>query len=328
MIPCRHLGIPALLLAASAAFAQPAAPELPSGLTAKQAVSARRDMIATANPLATEAGYQILRKGGSAANAAVAAQLVLNLVEPQSSGIGGGAFIVHHQGSTGKLAAYDGRETAPAAATPERFLDRDGAPLKFIDAVVGGKSVGVPGTLRVLELVHRKHGKLRWAALFAPAIELAERGFPVSARLHGALAAERVLARDPVARTYFYQADGKPHPVGHLLKNPVFAATLKRIATAGPDAFYRGDIARDIVAKIRAHLTNKDSQFNGPMPGIPDCSALVNGGLRLPAPNNSAFCRSPARNGRTWSSPDQRSSVRCRGRPSVPSARQQWLLTK
>ena len=256
MVPCKHLGIPALMLVAAYAVAQPAAPARPSGWTAKQAVSARREMIATANPLATEAGYRILRQGGSAADAAVAAQLVLNLVEPQSSGIGGGAFIVHHQGSTGKVAAYDGRETAPAAATPERFLDKDGAPMKFFDAVVGGKSVGVPGTLRVLELVHRKHGKLPWAALFAPVIELADRGFPVSARLHDALAAEKALARDPVANAYFYQPDGKPHPVGYLLKNPEFAATLKRIAADGPDAFYRGDIARDIVAKIRSHPTN------------------------------------------------------------------------
>lgn len=198
--------------------------------TRTAAVSAKREMIATANPLATEAGYRILKQGGSAAVAAVAAQLVLNLVEPQSSGIGGGAFIVHHQGCTGKVAAYDGRETAPAAATPERFLDKDGRPIKFFAAVVDGKSVGVPGTLRMLELVHKKHGKLRWATFFAPAIDLAGRGFPVSVRLHGALAAERALARDLVANAFFYRSDGKPHPVGYLLKNPGFAATLKRIA--------------------------------------------------------------------------------------------------
>ena len=253
---CTNLGFPALLLAAVYAYAQPAAPEPASGWTPKQAVSAKREMIATANPLATEAGYRILKQGGSAIDAAVAAQLVLNLVEPQSSGIGGGAFIVHHQGRTGKLAAYDGRETAPAAATPERFLDKDGTPLNFIDAIVGGKSVGVPGTLRVLALAHHKHGRLPWAKLFAPAIELAERGFPVSARLHGALAGEKALARDPVANAYFYRADGTPRPVGYLLKNPEFAATLKRIAAEGPDAFYRGDIARDIVAKIRSHPAN------------------------------------------------------------------------
>ena len=259
----------ALLLAAASAIvsAQPAAPERPSGWTSKQPVSARRAMIATANPLATDAGHRILARGGSAIDAAVAAQLVLNLVEPQSSGIGGGAFIVHHQGRTGKLAAYDGRETAPAAATPERFLGTDGKPLTFADAVVGGRSVGVPGTLRVLELAHRKHGRLPWASLFAPAIELAERGFPLSARLHGALASEKALASDAAARAYFYQADGRPHPVGHLLRNPEFAATLRLIAAGGADAFYRGDIARDIVAKVRAHPSNPGDMTEADLAG-------------------------------------------------------------
>ena len=259
----------ALLLAAASAIvsAQPAAPERPSGWTSKQPVSARRAMIATANPLATDAGHRILARGGSAIDAAVAAQLVLNLVEPQSSGIGGGAFIVHHQGRTGTLAAYDGRETAPAAATPERFLGTDGKPLTFADAVVGGRSVGVPGTLRVLELAHRKHGRLPWASLFAPAIELAERGFPLSARLHGALASEKALASDAAARAYFYQADGRPHPVGHLLRNPEFAATLRLIAAGGADAFYRGDIARDIVAKVRAHPSNPGDMTEADLAG-------------------------------------------------------------
>ena len=267
MIPTNHCVIAALTLIAAQALAQPAAPERPSGWTPKQAVSAKREMIATANPLATDAGFRILQRGGSAADAAVAAQLVLNLVEPQSSGIGGGAFILHHDGRTATLAAYDGRETAPAAATPELFLDRNGAPMRFPDAVVGGRSVGVPGTLRVLELLHRKHGRLPWATLFVPAIELAERGFPVSVRLHRALAAEKALARDPDANAYFYQPDGKPHPVGHLLKNPQFAATLRRIAREGPDAFYRGDIARDIVAKIRSHPANPGDMTEADLAG-------------------------------------------------------------
>ena len=243
-------------LIASIAIAQPVAPERPSGWTPKQAVTAKREMIGTANPLATEAGNAMLRRGGSTVDAAVAAQMVLNLVEPQSSGIGGGAFIVHHDGRSKTLAAYDGRETAPSAATPERFLDKGGAPLGFTDAVVGGRSVGVPGTLRVLRLAHNKHGRLPWAALFEPAIALAERGFPVSARLHDALANEKALARDPVASAYFYRSDGSPHPVGGILKNPDFAATLKRIAVEGPDAFYRGEIAREIVAKVRSHPVN------------------------------------------------------------------------
>jgi len=245
-----------LSLLATAVFAQDQAPERPSGWTAKTAVTSKHDMIATANPVSTEAGYRILRQGGSAIDAAIAAQLVLNLTEPQSSGIGGGAFLVYYQGNKKKVTAYDGRETAPAAATPERFLDAKGAPMQFLDAVVGGKSVGVPGTLRVLELAHQRHGKLPWAKLFVPAIEIAERGFAMSPRLYGALAAEQRLAKDPVARAYFYRADGTPHPVGTIIRNPEFAATLKRIAAEGPDAFYKGEIARDIVAKIRSHPTN------------------------------------------------------------------------
>jgi len=265
----QHHRLLTLLLAAASAIAgaQPAPPEGPSGWAPKQPVSARRAMIATANPLATDAGFRILAQGGSAVDAAVAAQLVLNLVEPQSSGIGGGAFIVHHHGRTGNIAAYDGRETAPAAATPERFLGADGKPLTFADAVVGGRSVGVPGTLRVLELAHRKHGRLPWASLFVPAIELAERGFAVSARLHGALGNEKALLRDAAARAYFYQADGKPHPVGYVLRNPEFAATLRQIAAGGADAFYRGAIARDIVAKVRAHPANPGDMTEADLAG-------------------------------------------------------------
>jgi gamma-glutamyltranspeptidase / glutathione hydrolase len=246
----------ALLLFATIASAQDQAPERQSGWISKKPVRSKHDMIATANPLATEAGFRILRQGGTAVDAAIASQLVLNLVEPQSSGIGGGAFIVHYQGTTKKLAAYDGRETAPAAATPERFLDSGGKPLAFVDAVVGGRSVGVPGTLRVMELAHQRHGKLSWAKLFGPAIELSERGFPVSPRLHGALAAEQNLARDAVAKAYFYRGDGTPHPVGTVVKNPEFAATLRKVAMGGVDAFYKGDIAKDIVAKVRSHPTN------------------------------------------------------------------------
>ena len=256
MTPNKFAPAMGLLLFSAAVFAQDQAPERPSGWTPKRAVMSKHDMIATANPLATRAGYRILRQGGTAVDAAIAAQMVLNLVEPQSSGIGGGAFIVYYQHKRKKLDTYDGRETAPGTATPERFLDKDGNPLKFPDAVVGGRSVGVPGTVRMLELAHRRHGKMPWAKLFAPGIELAERGFPISPRLHGALAAEQALALDPIARAYFYRADGTPYPVGFMLKNPEFAATLRRIAADGSAAFYRGDIARDIVAKVRSHPTN------------------------------------------------------------------------
>jgi gamma-glutamyltranspeptidase/glutathione hydrolase len=244
-----------LFFVGSGAWAQHRAPELPSGWTPKKAVVSKHDMVAAANPLAVEAGFQVLRQGGSAVDAAVAVQMVLNLVEPQSSGIGGGAFMLFHNGRTRLLTAYDGRETAPAAAKPDRFLGPDGKPLQFHDAVVGGKSVGVPGTLRLLELAHRQYGKLPWAKLFEPAIELAEHGFQVSPRLHTAIAGEKYLVQGR-AHAYFFNADGSPLAVGQTLKNPPFAAALKRIAAEGADAFYKGEIARDIVDTVRAHPTN------------------------------------------------------------------------
>src|SRR5437762_6212090 len=243
------------LAAGHLALAQNQAPELPSGWTPKKPVSTRQDMVAAANPLAVEAGHQILKQGGSAVDTAVAVQMVLNLVEPQSSGIGGGAFMLFHNGRNGLLTAYDGRETAPAAAKPDRFLDKEGKPLKFYDAVVGGKSVGVPGTLRLLELAHRQYGKLPWAELFEPAITLAEQGFAVSPRLNINIAGEKYVTQER-AKAYFYNPDGTPLAVGHTLKNPAFAATLKRIAAEGADAFYQGEIARDIVETVRSHPTN------------------------------------------------------------------------
>ena len=240
-------------VAVQAALAQPA-PEHPSGWISKKPVSAPHDMVAAANPLAVEAGHRILSRGGSAVDAAVAVQMVLNLVEPQSSGIGGGAFMLFHNGRNGLLTAYDGRETAPSAARPDRFLDGEGKPLEFYDAVVGGKSVGVPGTLRMLELAHRQYGKLPWSELFEPAITLAEQGFVVSPRLHIEIAGEKHLTQER-AKAYFYNPDGTPLAVGQTLRNPAFAATLKRIAAEGADAFYKGDIARDIVETARSHPT-------------------------------------------------------------------------
>ena len=237
------------------ALAQDQAPELPSGWTAKQPVITRHDMVAAANPLAVAAGHQMLQQGGNAVDAAIAVQMVLNLVEPQSSGIGGGAFMLFHHGRDGVLTAYDGRETAPAAAQPDRFLDNEGKPLKFYDAVVGGRSVGVPGTLRMLELAHRQFGKLPWARLFKPAIALAEQGFAVSPRLHGAIVGEKYLTQERT-RAYFRNPDGTPLAVGQTLKNPEFAVTLKRIAAEGADALYKGEIAHDIVATVRSAPTN------------------------------------------------------------------------
>ena len=208
-------------------------------------------MISAANPPAVEAGLEMLRAGGSAADAAIAVQLVLNLVEPQSSGLGGGAFILHWDAAGRKLKGYDGRETAPAAATPDRFLV-DGRPRKFDEAVFGGLSVGVPGTLRVLEAVHKQHGRLPWARLFAPAIKLATDGFRVSPRLHLLLRWEGADGFSPAARRYFFDQTGSAWPVGYLLKNPQFAATLRAIAEGGADAFYTGAIAQAIVDAVRA----------------------------------------------------------------------------
>ena len=207
-------------------------------------------MISAANPLAVEAGLELLRAGGSAADAAIGVQLVLNLVEPQSSGIGGGAFALYWQAAAGELKTYDGRETAPAAARPDRFLV-DGAPLKPAQAIRGGASVGVPGTMRLLEALHKEHGRLPWARLFAPAIGLAEQGFPVSPRLHMLLRWQGAESFSPRARSHFFDRSGNARPVGYLMRNPEFAATLRSIAERGASAFYAGAIAQAIIEAVR-----------------------------------------------------------------------------
>ncbi|MCP5372175.1 MAG: gamma-glutamyltransferase [Hyphomicrobiales bacterium] len=229
-----------------------AAPEAPSARSSKQTARAARHMIAAANPHAAAAGLAVLRAGGSAVDAAIAAQMVLNLVEPQSSGIGGGGFLLHYAARGGAVDAYDGRETAPAAATPDLFLNPDGTPRKFFDAVVGGLSVGVPGLLRMLEMAHRDHGRLPWRDLMAPAIALAENGFAVSDRLHGLVAGDRYLKTDPAAAAYFYDTDGAPLAVGRVRRNPALAAVLRRVAEEGADAFYTGPLAADLAAAVAA----------------------------------------------------------------------------
>lgn len=246
----------ALFVAPATAQTLAPAPEAGTGRIAKVSGSAQRYMAAAANPLAANAGREILRAGGSAADAAIAIQLVLNLVEPQSSGIGGGAFFVYWDEARKAVSTLDGRETAPAAAKPDRFIGVDGKPMKFIDAVVGGRSVGVPGTLKLLEGAHQRWGKLSWAAVLAPAIRLAEDGFAISPRLNGLLAGEKNLIANPLAAAYFYEADGRPKAVGTILKNPAFAATLRAVATEGSQAFYAGPIAQDIVATVTGHKTN------------------------------------------------------------------------
>jgi gamma-glutamyltranspeptidase / glutathione hydrolase len=233
------------------------APEAPTGRTAKSLGTAQKYMVAAANPLAAEAGREMLRAGGSAVDAAIAVQLVLNLVEPQSSGIGGGAFLVHwSDAGRGSLSTLDGRETAPATAKPDLFIGRDGKPMPFMEAVVGGRSVGVPGTMKLLDTAHKSWGKLPWPRLFEPAIRLADEGFAISPRLNGLLGQEKYLQEDPIARAYFYQADRTPKPVGTVLKNPAYARTLRDIAAKGADAFYTGEIAADIVATATRHTGN------------------------------------------------------------------------
>lgn len=211
-------------------------------------VAARSDgMVAAANPLAAEAGMAVLRDGGSAADAAVAIQMMLNLVEPQSSGIGGGAFILHWDASARQLLTIDGRETAPAAATSARFVGEDGKKLGWWKSMVGGQSVGVPGTVKSLGVLHQLFGRKSWATLLAPAIERADAGFEVSPRLASSIESAKHLDRFEKTRAYFFDADGKPRAAGTRLRNPAFAGTLRQLAEGGPDAFYRGPIAQAVV---------------------------------------------------------------------------------
>jgi gamma-glutamyltranspeptidase / glutathione hydrolase len=242
-------------LPALQARAEPA-PEAATGFAAfKPGVTAQRFIVAAAHPLATDAGYQMLAAGGSAVDAAIAVQMVLTLVEPQSSGVGGGLFLLHHDGRN--VSAIDGRETAPAAATTQLFL-QDGQPMPFMQGVVGGRAVGTPGVLRALALAHRLHGKLAWGRLFEPAIRLAEQGFPIGPRLAALLREElaRPLRLDPAAAAYFFNADGEPKPAGTVLRNPELASVLRAIAQRGDSAFYEGALARQIVDKVRSHPRN------------------------------------------------------------------------
>jgi len=225
------------------------APETATGTAEKTLAVAEQHMVATANPYAAEAGLEMLRAGGTAVDAAIAVQLVLNLVEPQSSGIGGGAFLLHWDAATGSLKSYDGRETAPASARPDRFLV-DGKPMPFTKAVRSGLSVGVPGLVRLLATVHRTHGRLPWAKLFEPAIRLSENGFAVSPRLHFMLRWQGAESFVSAARRYFFTRTGNAWPIGHVLKNPEFAATLRRIAADGADGFYESAIAEAIVTAV------------------------------------------------------------------------------
>ncbi|SDD68120.1 gamma-glutamyltransferase [Belnapia rosea] len=213
---------------------------------------AQRQMVVAAHPMAAEAGLAMLRAGGTAIDAAIAAQAMLALVEPHASGLGGGALMLHWDGARRRLSAWDGRETAPAAAPPTLFL-RDGQPMGFHEAAVGGRAVGVPGAMRMLEAAHRRQGTLPWPQLFAPAIAAAEAGFTVTARLAAQVAADAErLRRDPQARAYFLP-EGKPAAEGARLRNPALAATLRAIAEQGADALHRGPIAAEIAGAVRGH---------------------------------------------------------------------------
>jgi len=234
-------------------------PDVAAAEAAKSAgrpVEARDWMVSVANPLAAEAGARVLRAGGTAADAMVAVQAVLGLVEPQSSGLGGGAFLLWRDGTTGEITTLDGRETAPLAATPRLFQDEAGEPLQFYDAVVGGRSVGVPGTPALMEAAHERWGRADWAGLFDDAIALAEEGFAVSPRLSIMVAGDAMrLSRFGPTRDYFL-SDNSLLEVGERLRNPDYAETLRRLASEGAAAFYGGEIARDIVETVRGAQGN------------------------------------------------------------------------
>lgn len=242
-------------LGASLALAQPA-PEGASGWSQQPAVHAAKQLVVAAHPLAADAGLRILRRGGSALDAAIAAQMVLNLVEPQSSGIGGGGFLLHFSARDRGLRAYDGRESAPRAATPALFLDASGKPMGFAQALVGGRSVGAPGLVPMLEAAHRRHGRLPWHELFVEAIGMASDGFVISPRLHALLARDRFLREDPQARALYYEPSGDAKAVGAVVRNPELAATMRAIANQGAAALAAGAIAHDLVAAVRSHPRN------------------------------------------------------------------------
>ena len=278
----RRPAFPAFLAASLAVFLAPVhaldQPEAATTRTAKEGslqAPARRFAVTAANPLAVDAGVEILKSGGSALDAAVAVQAVLGLVEPQSSGIAGGAFLLHWDGR--EVQALDGRETAPAAATPGLFLKPDGKPLPMREAIQSGLSTGAPGVLAMLAEGQRRHGKLPWARLFEPAIRLAEQGFAVSPRLHELLSGETALRTDPVAAAYFFDAAGAPKPVGTLLKNPAYAAVLRAVAKEGVKAFYEGAVAEDLVRRVKGHarpglLTTDDLAAYRPAVRPPLCN--------------------------------------------------------
>lgn len=283
------------IAAAMAGLALAACASMSSLAPAPQPAPLGEAMAAAANPHAVEAALEMLRAGGSAVDAAIAAEMVLGLVEPQSSGIGGGGFLLHYDAASEAIVAYDGRERAPAGATPAMFLDARGRPMTFLDAQASGRSIGAPSLVAMLKLAHDDHGRLPWAQLFAPAIRLAENGFAVSPRLAALIEAAGARGRlraDFAARAYFFDAAGAPRPVGHLLRNPEYAATLRAIAAQGPRALSEGPIADAIVAAARrgpraGTLTIADLQAVAPRRLAPVCAPYrLYRACTMPAPSS------------------------------------------
>lgn len=274
-----------------------AAPEAATGIGRVALAFGRSEMVAAASPAAVDAARSMLAAGGSAVDAAIAAQLVLSLVEPQSSGIGGGGFLVYSGPQADPLRVYDGRETAPAAAGPNLFLAADGQLRGFFQSVDSGRSVGVPGLLRMLELAHREHGRLPWGELFGPAMVLAREGFVVSPRLHALLTGSLDrIRRSPSAARHYLDPSGQPWPVGHRLRDPEFAETLAAIVAGGADAFYEGPIATAVAAAVSTDprgagtLTRADMAAYRPVMREPVCGSFR--GLRVcgaPPPSSGAI---------------------------------------
>jgi gamma-glutamyltranspeptidase / glutathione hydrolase len=267
---------PALLLLAAACAPLSQTRESPTPPPTAAAAQGQV-MVAAANPLAVDAGLEVLRAGGSAVDAAVAVQAVLGLVEPQSSGLGGGAFLVHYDAETGTVSAYNGRETAPAAATPDMFLNAEGKPLPFFQVLLSGRSTGVPGAVAMLHMAQAEHGNLQWSQLFGAAERLADEGFIVSPRLAEMIVGRAPQAKSPDATAYFTKPDGTRYQAGDRLRNPAYAATVRKIAAEGPDALLEGEIAQAIVARVT----------EGDLPGVMTLADLA----RYEPKKTEALCR-------------------------------------
>ncbi len=278
---CLTAGTSSSVVVGSGDAGDPAAPEPASGyVPGHKLVYAKNYMVVANHPLATRAGCDILKAGGSAVDAAVAVQSVLGLVEPQSSGLGGGAFMLHYDAVTKKVQAYDGRETAPAAATENylRYIDQTGADTtapKPGGARASGRSIGTPGAVRMLDIAYQDHGKLPWKDLFGYGITLASDGFPIGGRMAAAISSSATnLKRDAEATAYFFNADGSPKALGTKITNPAYAKTLNTIATQGAGAFYSGSIAQGIVDKIG--ITTAANDGSAITPGVTTMSDLAN----------------------------------------------------